>query len=151
MSVDSSDEYLQKMDIYVKSIQESFKEIDSYNTKVATMGYATFFGLSTLVDDVVDKQLLVYAVSFISISVFFFVFHEVFRMLYFSRYISSKAKSLEFLPDTNPLMKVDSFDSVVRARMQKWNAFFAYPSVITGLVAVIIMMLNYILYLSNIS
>ncbi|HDY68231.1 MAG: hypothetical protein JYX80_10665 [Candidatus Scalindua sediminis] len=140
-------DYIKNAEKYIQSIKEEFRLLNQYNKVIATMGFATFFAMAGFVKNDANKTIFIWSIIFMSFAVTLFVAHELFRMLYYSRYTSDKASAIEKLPDGNPLKAVDAIRDVVLHRMEKWNKWFLYPSLVSGFVAVILMFVNYFLIL----
>lgn len=62
---------------WLKDMQDYFKEVQSYNTTVMTVGYATFFGLLIFLQDKVKSPLVFWAGLFVAISAGTFVAYEL--------------------------------------------------------------------------
>ncbi|MCO5056208.1 hypothetical protein [Thermomonas sp.] len=67
----------QSREQWLKDIQDYFRDVQSYNTTVITVGYATFFGLLFFLQDKVHSQLLFWAGLFVALSASIFVAFEL--------------------------------------------------------------------------
>ena len=67
----------QSREQWLKDTQNYFREVQSYNTTVITVGYATFFGLLLFLQDKVKSPLLFWAGLFVAISAAVFVSYEL--------------------------------------------------------------------------
>jgi len=67
----------QSHDQWLKSTQEYFREVQSYNTTIITVGYATFFALLFFLQDKVKTQLIFWAGLFVALSAAIFVAYEL--------------------------------------------------------------------------
>jgi glycosyltransferase involved in cell wall biosynthesis len=67
----------QSREQWLKDTQDYFREIQSYNTTIITVGYATFFGLLFFLQDKVHSQLLFWAGLFVALSAAIFVVFEL--------------------------------------------------------------------------
>jgi hypothetical protein len=67
---------------WLKDIQAYFREVQSYNTTVITVGYATFFGLLAFLEDKIDSWLLFVAGLLIAISAVIFAGYELVRNIH---------------------------------------------------------------------
>lgn len=69
-----------KNDDYNKWLEDSekyFKEVQSYNTTIMTIGYATFFGILLYIKDKYQSPLIFWAALLVTISAVFFVSYEI--------------------------------------------------------------------------
>jgi glycosyltransferase involved in cell wall biosynthesis len=64
-------------DQWLKDTQDYFREVQSYNTTIITIGYATFFGLLFFLQDKVESRLLFWAGLFVALSATIFVAFEL--------------------------------------------------------------------------
>lgn len=62
---------------WLKDTQDYFREVQSYNTTVISVGYATFFGLLFFLQDKVHSKLLFWAGLFVTFSAAIFVAYEL--------------------------------------------------------------------------
>lgn len=67
----------QSREQWLKDTQEYFREVQSYNTAVITIGYATFFGLLFFLQDKVHSKLLFWAGLSVALSAVIFVAYEL--------------------------------------------------------------------------
>lgn len=67
----------QSRDQWLKDTQEYFHNVQSYNTTIITVGYATFFGLLLFLQGKVKSPLLFWAGLFVALSAAVFVSYEL--------------------------------------------------------------------------
>lgn len=67
----------QSRDQWLKDTQEHFREVQSYNTTVITVGYATFFALLAFLQDKVKSPLIFWAGLLVALSAALFVGYEL--------------------------------------------------------------------------
>ena len=67
----------QSRDQWLKDTQDYFRSVQSYNTTVITVGYASFFGLLFFLQDKVQSSLLFWAGLFVALSAAVFVAYEL--------------------------------------------------------------------------
>ena len=74
----------QSREQWLKDTQDYFREVQSYNTTVITVGYATFFGLLFFLQDKVKSPLLFWAGLFVALSAAIFVAFELINNIKFA-------------------------------------------------------------------
>ena len=62
---------------WLKDTQDYFREVQSYNTTIITIGYATFFGLLLFLKDKIQSPLLFWAGLLVALSAAIFVAFEL--------------------------------------------------------------------------
>jgi hypothetical protein len=62
---------------WLKDVQDYFKEVQSYNATVITVGYATFFGLLIFLQEKIRSPLLFWAGLCVALSAGTFVAYEL--------------------------------------------------------------------------
>lgn len=67
----------QSREQWLKETQDAFRDVQSYNTTIITVGYATFFGLLFFLQDKVHSKLLFWAGLFVTLSAAIFVAYEL--------------------------------------------------------------------------
>lgn len=67
----------QSREQWLKSTQDYFREVQSYNTTVITVGYATFFALLFFLQDKVKTHLIFWSGLFVALSAAIFVAYEL--------------------------------------------------------------------------
>jgi hypothetical protein len=67
----------QSREQWLKDTQDYFHQVQSYNTTIITVGYATFFGLLFFLQDKVQSPLLFWAGLFVALSAAIFVAYEL--------------------------------------------------------------------------
>ncbi|MCP3966622.1 MAG: hypothetical protein GY750_14110 [Lentisphaerae bacterium] len=83
------------------------------------ISFAAFSALATYVKDFGNRKLFIAAIIFMSVSIGFFVAHELRRAVIFSKYSSNKANAIENLSDKNLLKPVHETYKVTSIRFQK--------------------------------
>ncbi|QSH42364.1 hypothetical protein P0136_03145 [Lentisphaerota bacterium ZTH] len=146
-----STDYIEEQKSYIRTIYEQFKIINSYNTTIAYIGFASFFFMANYVKDqnLGNKTLSLIAIISMSISIAIFTAHEVWRALFFSDYTSKQAVAIESLPEKNPLKLVNDKYEVNAIRFQKYNKWFFTLSVSCAIIAIILMFINYFIILCS--
>ncbi len=91
--------YIEENESFLKTVKEEFQILNQYNTTIISVGFASFFAMAVFVKDGADKTFFLWAIISMSISISIFVIHELIRSLYYSWYISNKAKAIEKLLD----------------------------------------------------
>jgi hypothetical protein len=67
----------QSREQWLKDTQDYFHQVQSYNTTIITVGYATFYGLLFFLQDKVQSPLLFWAGLFVALSAAIFVAYEL--------------------------------------------------------------------------
>ena len=67
----------QSREQWLKDSQDYFREVQSYNTTIITVGYATFFALLVFLQDKVKSPLIFWAGLLVAISAAIFVSYEL--------------------------------------------------------------------------
>ncbi|MCP3968430.1 MAG: hypothetical protein GY750_19120 [Lentisphaerae bacterium] len=140
-------DYNKSIEAYVEYIKTEFELINNYNSTIVYIGFAAFFALATYVKDFGNRKLFIASIIFMSVSIVFFVAHELRRALIFSKHSSNKANAIENLPDKNLLKSVDETYKVTLIRFQKHNQWYFIPSLLSALVAVTLMFINFLIIL----
>ncbi len=140
-------DYNKSIEAYVEYLKIQFELINNYNSTIVYIGFAAFFALATYVKNFGNRKLFIVAVIFMSVSIGFFVAHELSRAVIFSKYSSNKANAIENLPDNNLLKSVDKTYKVTLIRFQKYNKWFFIPSLLLALIAVMLMFINFFIIL----
>jgi len=129
-------DYIKKNENYIQTMGKDFEFLSQYNRTIISFGFAGFFAMATFVKGNIDDKIFIISIISMSLSMFLFVLHELFRALYYIRYTSNKAAAIEKLPDNNPLKIIESEHNIVQIRMFKWNKWFFYPSIVLGFIGV---------------
>ena len=137
-------DYKQQTQIYVQSKKEEFSNLNDYNSKVVSFGFAAFFAIATYVKTYCMGKFFVLAILFMTISVILFVVFELYRSYLLNRNARDVSMALDKLPDEHPLLLVDSNQVINYVRLQRLHPYFFFPSLIFGLIAVALLFICYL-------
>ena len=137
-------EYQKDIEKYLELLREEYAQINEYNSKVCSYGYASYFAMVAFTKGTVNEKLFITSIIFMTISIFLFVMHEVIRMLYLSRSTSSRQKALEKIPDRNYLHELNDLDQIAQLRFHKFSMYLFWPTLITAILSTAIIFYSYI-------
>jgi hypothetical protein len=140
-------EYQQQIQSYVQLKKDEFSLLNDYNTKVISFGFAAFFALATYLKPFCQSyncHAFVFSLLFMSMSVAIFVVFELYRSILLNKHARDGALSLDKLPDNNPMLLIDEKHKINWVRFQRYHPYFFYPSLLTGLAALVLLFYCYI-------
>lgn len=135
----------------IKYLQTAYEKAQAYANLVIFAGYGGFFGLWQITKDYLGPKQAIGAALLMLFSISFFVFFEVYKVHVRGRQLGRFQK---LLSDPEIKKSADSYNSAVNqfrdqemkteAGWQKtWQLFF-YPTVIFGLLAILILAIAFV-------
>lgn len=135
------EEYEDQIKIYIEATKTYFDQINEYNNRIISVGYAAFFAIATYVKDNSPRGIFLASIIFMSISVAIFVVHELCRAMYLSRYSSNSSRAIEDIAAVK-LANDSHTKSIIK--YQRYNILFYWSSLLTGLAGTVLIFLCYI-------
>jgi len=137
-------EYQQQIQAYIQFKKDEFSLLNDYNTKVISFGFAAFFTLATYLKPFCHSTAFVVALLSMSVSVTFFVLFELYRSFLLNKHARDGSLALDKLPDNNPILLIEDKQQINQVRLQRYHPYFFYPSLLTGLIAVVFLFYCYV-------
>lgn len=132
-----------QLSLYMQAYAIYFEKQKSYTQLIITAGYASFFGLWTILQPKLSDSIYIVSGICILISVSFFVLYEVFTMILGNTQISYKSKILieakkadDMEIRTKKMLSINRHDDLLQVIQTKSWVIFTSVSVITGLAAI---------------